>query len=97
MFEPRVYILLCVYWLTNTDMIHILVFFFSQLPALVRHELQFEETSLMAFGWRHADTKYNSKTKAFVSTASMLFVLAGYGGSLFEPWVNGVWGEAKQK
>lgn len=50
MFEPRVYILLCVYWLTNTDMIHILVFFFSQLPALVRHELQFEETSLMAFG-----------------------------------------------
>ena len=71
--------------------------FFLQLPTLVRQELQFEETSLMAFGWRHAATKYNSKTKAFVSAASMLFVLAGYGGSLFEPWVNGVWGEARQK
>ncbi len=47
-----------------------------------------------AFGWRQAETKYNSKTKAFVSTYSILFVLAGYGGSLYEPWVNGVWGEA---
>ena len=28
LFEPRVYILLCVHWLTNTDMIHILFFFF---------------------------------------------------------------------
>lgn len=27
----------------------------------------------------------------------MLFVLAGYGGSLHEPWVNGVWGETTQK
>lgn len=51
----------------------------------------------MAFGWRQAGTKYNSKTKAFVSTSSMLFVLAGYGGSLYESWMNGVWGEAKQK
>ncbi len=51
----------------------------------------------MAFGWRKAGAKYNSKTKAFVSPSSMLFVLAGYGGSLHEPWVNGVWGEAKQK
>lgn len=51
----------------------------------------------MLFGWRKAGAKYNSKTKAFVSTSSILFVLAGYGGSLYEPWVNGVWGEARQK
>lgn len=46
----------------------------------------------MTFGWSLAVTKYNSKTKAFVSTSSMLFVLAGYGGSLYESWMNGVWG-----
>lgn len=51
----------------------------------------------MAVGWKQAGTKNNPETKAFVSTTSMLFVLAGYGGSLWEPWVNGVWGEAKQK
>lgn len=27
----------------------------------------------------------------------MLFVLAGYGGSLYDIWMNGVWGEAKQE
>lgn len=36
----------------------------------------------MVFGWRQTVTKYNSKTKAFVSCSSMLFVLAGYGCSL---------------
>lgn len=42
-------------------------------------------------------TKYNSQTKAFVSTSSMLFVSAGYDDSSYEPWLNSVWGEAKQK
>lgn len=41
--------------------------------------------------------KYIPKTKAFVSTSSMLFVLTGYGGSLYDIWMNGVWGEAKQQ
>lgn len=27
----------------------------------------------------------------------MLFVLAGYGDSLYDIWMNGVWGEVKQK
>lgn len=51
----------------------------------------------MAFGRMQPGSKYNSKTKAFVSTSSMLFVSAGYGGSLHTLWVNGVWGEVKQK
>lgn len=41
--------------------------------------------------------KYISKTKAFVSSSSMLFVSAGYGGSLYDIWMNGVWGDVKQK
>lgn len=27
----------------------------------------------------------------------MLFVLAGYGGSLYKSWMNSVWGKAKQR
>jgi hypothetical protein len=38
----------------------------------------------MPFGCMRAWVNYNSKTKAFVSTSSMLFVLAGYGGSTHE-------------
>lgn len=55
------------------------------------------KTCEMCRWWREAAVKYISKTKAFVSTSSMLFVLAGYGGSLYDIWMNGVWGDVRQK